>query len=342
MTTIFNVYRDDDFQSNMNIASDNIPLLRTIIDNITLLLSNNATIRHSYICVLRQTTLDCSPATQREDEILVDFFQHRFPEVRLMVMSHQLLACMHRQSVPRRLYLNRQLAVALQAYNPLVISIYMDNAIMLVVASIFHELAHLLWTDVHSPKIGTPPHFIFPPHNYWKDGRLIPAPEWGESGFVVEGRLFEGILSPVYDGGFQGDFSRIGKLSMRRDAGGLYNEASFRLRTSISESFSVFPVAHELFRLAIGQSEIADKIANLLFRPSTFRPAFTLNHVTAVLPHHNNPINYPDNFATNRNGQWLFLARSRFSESWIPYEHGDLRVTTPLCKMAMEKEVVVA
>ena len=202
MAAIFRVFQDDDFQSNIHISSESIPQLRTIIDNIALLLVNNPAIRHSYLCVLRQTTLNNMPATQQEDAILTDFFLRRFPEVRLMVMSHQVLACVHRQSAPRRLYLNWQLAITLKGYDTSVFSVYMDNAVMLVIVAIFHELAHLLWGDVHSPKLGTPPHLIFPQYHYWKNGHLVPPPEWGESGLAVEGCLFEGIISPVYNEGF--------------------------------------------------------------------------------------------------------------------------------------------
>jgi hypothetical protein len=232
---MFRVYRDDDFHSNVHIGSESIPILRIIIDNINWLLVNSPAIRHSYLCVLRQTNLNDSPATQQEDATLVGFFRSRFPEVRLMDMSPAMLACIDRLSAPRRLYLNWRLAVALQGYDTFNPTAYMANATMLVIAALFHELAHLLWSDVHSPKSGTPPHFIFPTKSFWNNGQLMPPPEYGESGFVVEGRLFEGIVSCVYDQGFQGDFTRIGGLCMRRDLGGLYNEASFRLRMSASE-----------------------------------------------------------------------------------------------------------
>ena len=172
-------------------------------------------------------------STQQEDATLLGFFQRRFPEVRLMDMSPVMLGCIDRLSAPRRLYLNWKLAVAIHGYNGLNPTVYMHNAIMLIIATLFHELAHLLWSDVHSPKNGTPPHFIFPTKSFWSNGQLMPPPEYGESGLVVEGRLFEGIVSAVYDQGFQGDFSKVGGLCMRRDLGGLYNEASFRLRMSV-------------------------------------------------------------------------------------------------------------
>jgi len=236
MSTTFLVYHDDDFHSNIPIGSENIPALRTIIDTVNNLLINNVAIRHSYLCVLRQTNLNNSPATPREEDILISFFLRRFPEVRLMEMTPAMLACIDRLAAPRRLYLNWQLAAALNKYNIMDHTSYMHNVIMLIVATLFHELAHLLWSDVHSPKSGTPPHFIFPTESFWSNGQLKPPPQWGESGLVVEGRLFEGILSAMYDPGFEGDFSRIGALTMRRDLGGLYNEASFRLGMSTFES----------------------------------------------------------------------------------------------------------
>jgi hypothetical protein len=123
--------------------------------------------------------------------------------------------------------------VALRGYGTGVTAgAYADNALMLIIATIFHELAHLLWSDIHGPKTGTPPHFIFPTTRYSENGQLMEPPKWGESGFVVEGHLFHGFLLPVYDPDSEGNFSRIGSLVMRRDLGGLYNEANFRIRRS--------------------------------------------------------------------------------------------------------------
>ncbi|KIM76614.1 hypothetical protein PILCRDRAFT_826173 [Piloderma croceum F 1598] len=320
MSTTFFVYRDDDFHSNIPICSENIPALRTIIDNVNYLLVNNVAVRHSYLCVLRQTNLDNSPATQQEDEILIGFFLRRFPEVRLMEMTPAMLACIDRLTAPRRLYLNWQLAAALNNYNLMNPTSYMHNVIMLIVATLFHELAHLLWSDVHSPKSGTPPHFILPTQSFWSNGQLKPPPEWGESGLVVEGRLFEGILSAVYDPGYEGDFSRIRRLNMRRDLGGLYNEASFHLE----------------------QRVVGAKISDFLFMPHQYQPAFTLNDVTAVLPREFNPLQYPNLFTTEPNRPSRFFVRSRSATAWVPYVHGDSPVNLPLCYMAMEKEIVVA
>lgn len=232
MATTFSVFAYDEYHSEP-IAFEDIPLLLTIIQNIRTLLTNDPTIRHSYLCVYRQTVLDASPATAQEDEVLQTYFLRRWPEVRLMNMLPDMYACIHRQSAPRRLYLNRQLAVSLRGYDSTA-SAYSHNSIMLTVATIFHELAHLLWSDLHSPKVGTPPHFVFPTTRYFASGQLMEPPQWGESGFVVEGRLFHGILLPVYEPGFEGNFMRIASLEMRRDLGGLYNEAGFRIRTSPS------------------------------------------------------------------------------------------------------------
>ena len=80
----------------------------------------------------------------------------------------------------------------------------------------------------------------------------------------------------------------------------------------------------------------------MILMPQSFQPRFTLNDVTVVLPDRTNPINYPGHFTTSQDGEPLFFVRSRYSETWVPYEHGELREIIPLCKMAMEKEVVVA
>ncbi|THH20943.1 hypothetical protein EW146_g504 [Bondarzewia mesenterica] len=73
-TIVFTVWNTDDFYSQQQIGTDTIPLLGTIIENVKWLLLNRTRIRHAYLCILRQTTLDATPATPQEDQSLRSFF----------------------------------------------------------------------------------------------------------------------------------------------------------------------------------------------------------------------------------------------------------------------------
>lgn len=113
-------------------------------------------------------------------------------------------------------------------FNPM-LSIQVVSIITLTGATILHELAHLCWQYFHlsgSMSGVTPFHVRFPHPSipyYKKDGELVDLtqsdpnnPIFGESGYALEGLIFNGVLHPVYKEGHRGDLAHLDGLYIKR------------------------------------------------------------------------------------------------------------------------------
>ncbi|CAL1698058.1 unnamed protein product [Somion occarium] len=109
------------------------------------------------------------------------------------------------------------------------LSIQVVSIITLTGATILHELAHLCWQYFHlsgSMSGVTPFHVRFPHPSipyYKKDGELVDLtqsdpnnPIFGESGYALEGLIFNGVLHPVYKEGHRGDLAHLDGLYIKR------------------------------------------------------------------------------------------------------------------------------
>ncbi|KAJ7143418.1 hypothetical protein C8R43DRAFT_1238032 [Mycena crocata] len=119
------------------------------------------------------------------DQRTLDFFRNRFPQICLhdglddhpdAVGRSHLLAVHERSIHPGIIFLNAQMVEALtMAHSQRTIM----SLTILVATTLYHELAHCLWTAVNGAHTHTPPQLNWNHEN-------VRA---GESGYVVEGRL---------------------------------------------------------------------------------------------------------------------------------------------------------
>ncbi|KAK0462906.1 uncharacterized protein EV420DRAFT_1521559 [Desarmillaria tabescens] len=201
--------RDTDIPlTDLEYTKVTLPVARRMIRFIQrgLTQSADSNMRKHYVSILRQeVSLDGPEVTDSEDKKMLEFFSNYFPAIYLSTaLATRVYGEVFRGAgYGSIIFVSYDLAVTTDAITEE--SGNKDCAAALIfIATIYHELAHVYNSYLHSGDH----HFVTPEKMQYnnrvdhdKFGNI-----YGESGFVVEASLFGGILEAIYDGQHDVDF----------------------------------------------------------------------------------------------------------------------------------------
>lgn len=178
---------------------------------------------------------ESKPIREAEAAVL-EFLRTNWPEVRIMhtpaygeTPRPHLKIDGHRPVI----FLGYDLVKSLEGIDLTpTLSTQVASIIILTGATIFHELAHLCWQHFHlsgSESMRTPFEVRFPHHKvkyFITDNEPVDLtqsdPKVGESGYALEGLVFNGVIHPLYTEGHGMDLGHLDGLYIRRVVGNRY------------------------------------------------------------------------------------------------------------------------
>jgi hypothetical protein len=183
--------------------NENLYLLETIIDMTrrAFITTHSRFMRRPCLTVLRRCFIsDADYPTNQENNVIYYYFRSHFPVIRLQHLPFNTQAITRTGTWnPNTIFLNYDLANTVsnaRTFGNLLDNRYTVNALMILIASLYHEYGHTSWN-------------YFCPLNQ-------RTPDGMEFGWAVEEAMFGGVLCPDFGNSAVRDYGRIEDLVFRR------------------------------------------------------------------------------------------------------------------------------
>ncbi|CAL1710475.1 unnamed protein product [Somion occarium] len=224
----------DDKPTYEALASLQIPILTIILHNLRELLLNNKTIRLAYIRSLAISSTSNETSAEMDPIIRALFRDDGPKEIGLMELD-DIFAVTYRfcDKYPR-LFISWKLGLALSQISANILcSLTREdrNLIVLVGVILHHEMAHYI-RGVELGSTPTPSGIVYP-RKISQISEDYFSNNYAEAGLDVEGKLFGGLLHPIYRLDREDDYSFIDGFYFIKELCGVYYDlTAFVVNTS--------------------------------------------------------------------------------------------------------------